>query len=104
MAEAVDIGTCGEQIVVNDLKRKGYNVKWDTKGPGSTDIEAHGEPNSYLIQVKTAVIPNEPADLSSDERRNITSRAARLRYIPRLAKVRLYPNGMLFGAIGYQEP
>jgi len=74
MATAVEIGSKGEHLVAAWLNGRGYMTNVDTKAPGSTDIEANG-PASILVQVKTAVLPNTPVSLSSDELRNIKSRA-----------------------------
>ena len=73
-----DIGEAGERIVVNALKKDRWIVNWNTKGPGATDIEAQKDLRKILIQVKTAIYPNKPAELSNDERGRIMSRAKSL--------------------------
>ena len=84
-----EIGRAGEWHAVNWLKSNGYAIdRWDTQSPGSTDIEAHGA-ERVLVQVKSAIYPNEPAYLSSDEVRNIKSRATRIGANPYFAKVSL---------------
>jgi hypothetical protein len=53
--------------------------------------------------VKTAALPNKPAGLSSDEERNIKSRAARLRWDAYEARVQLDANGRLVGEIAWRK-
>ena len=85
----VEIGNKGEKLVGAFLKQKGYSTNIDTKAPGSTDIEARGSKSSLLVQVKSAVKPNEPVSISSDEERNIKSRAAKLGWEAWEARVQL---------------
>lgn len=89
MASVVQIGQAGERIVAAWLATKGYRTNVDTKLPGSTDIEASGTNTSLLVQVKTAVSPNMAATLSSEELRNIKSRAASLGWEAWEARVQL---------------
>lgn len=61
------------------LKAKGYRIdRWDTQSPGSTDIEASGTAKRLLVQVKSALAPNQPAVLSGDEIAKIKSRAGKV--------------------------
>jgi len=80
MATPFEIGQAGERIVVQWVKEAGYTIKrWDTQSPGSTDIEAESSNGHVLlVQVKSAVHPNEPPSLSRDEERKIESRAMRI--------------------------
>lgn len=80
MATPFEIGQAGEGIVVQWLKEAGYTMKrWDTASSGSTDIEAENSSGHILlVQVKSAVHPNEPPSLSSDEERKIKSRATKI--------------------------
>jgi Holliday junction resolvase len=72
-----NIGLAGETVVVDILKANGFQiVRWDTKAPGATDIEANSYNRRLLVQVKSAVYPNEPATLSNSEISSIKSRAA----------------------------
>ncbi len=103
MATQVDIGQTGERIVARALADKGWRTNIDTKAPGSTDIEARGTNGGLLVQVKTATSPNKPAGISSDEERNIKSRAAKLRWDAYEARVQLDANGRLIGAIGWRK-
>ncbi len=90
MAMTVDIGTAGEAAAVNELKSQGWKIhKWNTKSPGSTDIEASKGEKKILVQVKSAVPPDVPASLSADEERNIKSRAIKSGASAHVAKVTL---------------
>lgn len=74
-----DIGRAGEKAIVNYLKGKGWEItRWDTQAPGSTDIEACSGNKKLLVQVKSAIYPNQPASLSWEEEKNIKSRATRI--------------------------
>lgn len=97
------IGAAGEQIVDSSLTSKEYKTNLNTRLPGSTDIEAVGTKDSLLVQVKTAMSPSTPVDLSSDEVRNIKSRAARLGYQPWQAKVIVDANLNLVGDIQWMR-
>jgi Holliday junction resolvase-like predicted endonuclease len=78
MVSSGDVGRAGESTVVAELKKLGYRItSWDTQGPGATDIEAASSTTTLLVQVKTAVSPNAPASLSSNEKRAIAMRALR---------------------------
>jgi hypothetical protein len=83
------IGQAGEHIVARDLVAKGYWTNIDTKSPGATDIEAHGSTTNLLVQVKSAVAPNFPADLSSEEEGRIRLRATLLGWEAWSARVQL---------------
>src|SRR5258708_39296993 len=103
MSTQVKTGQAGEHIVARELAAKGYRTNLDTKGPGSTDIEARGTNASLLVQVKTAVSPNAPAGLSSDEERNIKSRAARLGYQAWEAKLQVDSGLSMVGTIAWRQ-
>jgi len=68
---ATDVARVGEGIALRDLLLKGFTIqKWNTpqESPGKSDIEVV-EPvteKHILIQVKSAIEPNMPEDLSSD--------------------------------------
>lgn len=101
---SVEIGKIGEKYVVDWLKSKRYIiVKWDTRAPGSTDIEAKHSTAHILVQVKTAVEPNKPADLSSQEIRNLKSRASKIGAIAFQAKVQLDKKRLLKGEIAWAK-
>jgi Holliday junction resolvase-like predicted endonuclease len=79
MATSAQIGQAGEATVVTALKKEGWSItNWNTQAPGSTDIEASSGRKKLLVQVKSAITPDSPASLSSDEERNIKSRAAKI--------------------------
>jgi hypothetical protein len=85
------IGQAGERAVALELMAMGYITNVDTRSPGSTDIEAIGLTANLLVQVKSAVAPNFPADLSNEEQGKIRLRAALLGWEPWSAKVQLDP-------------
>lgn len=97
-----DIGAFGERIVTAWLTAKGYQCYRNTQQPGSTDIEARGQP-SLLVQVKTGLYPNQPPVLSATERGNITSRATRLGYQAWLAQVQINSQGQQVGEIRWEK-
>lgn len=57
--DSAQIGQYGEQHIAYWLRDNGYTTNQNTRLPGSTDIEADGK-ESILVQVKTAVTPNQP--------------------------------------------
>ena len=76
MFQNTDVGTAGELAVVLWLQAKGYNINnWDTKAPGSTDIEVAGSNLKLLVRVKSASFPKIPSSLSIAEELNITLRS-----------------------------
>jgi len=89
MPTQVEIGQAGEHIVARELAAKGYRTNVDTRAPGSTDIEARSQQANLLVQVKTAMSPGTPAAMSTDEERNIKSRAQRLRFQAWEARVQI---------------
>ena len=78
MSTPTGIGRAGEGYVVDWLKAEKYSIKWNTQTPGVTDIEAQTSSKRLLVQVKTALYPNDPDRLSTEEEKTITARAARL--------------------------
>ena len=100
--DPAQIGQYGEQHVAAWLRQRGYVVRQDTRLPGSTDIEADGQ-ESILVQVKTAVSPEEPAYPSSDEIRNIKSRASNSNRTAYVAQVKIDTNGNLVGEIKWTK-
>ena len=74
-----DVVLAWEKAVVNWLRQKGWEItRWDTQTPGSTDIEARSGNKKLLVQVKSAIYPNQPSSLSWEEERNIKSRATKI--------------------------
>jgi Holliday junction resolvase-like predicted endonuclease len=97
------IGKTGEQIVTEWLKSKGYQCVQNTKLPGSTDIEANSGTSNLLVQVKTAIYPSTPSEPSSDEIRNIKSRASNTGREAWTAKVTINSQGQLVGNIEWSK-
>ena len=103
IVDTAQIGQYGEQHVAAWLRQQGYTVNQNTKLPGSTDIQADG-PKSILVQVKTAVPPNEPSYPSSDEIRNIKSRATNTNRSAYIARVKIDSEAKLVGEIKWTKP
>ena len=97
------IGTIGENHAARWLVARGYKTNVNTKLPGSTDIEADGQ-EKILVQVKTAVHPMQPSMPSSDEIRNIKSRATKLGRTAYVALVLIDGQGNLIGDITWSKP
>lgn len=100
--DAAQIGNYGEQHVASWLRLKGYTVNQNTRLPGSTDIEADGQ-ERILVQVKTAVSPNEPSYPSADEIRNIKSRASNINRTAYAAQVTIDSSANLVGEIRWSK-
>jgi Holliday junction resolvase-like predicted endonuclease len=94
LAQAVDIGCIGEQVVVSHLTRKGWtDIKLNARGPSATDIQAKNPKGVvHLFQVKTAASPHTPDDVSNTEKAAIKSRAQRIGAAAFAAKVQLSTN------------
>src|ERR1017187_1022808 len=100
---AGQVGDFGERHVEAWLRAKGFtNILRDTKQLGSTDIQADGS-ESILVQVKTAVHPDQPAQLSADEIRDIKSRATKLGRVAYVARVTIDFAGGLVGTIAWSN-
>lgn len=100
----VEIGKIGEKKVVEWLLANGYTiVEWDTKAPGATDIEAKNTKAHVLVQVKTAVEPNTPADMSHEEVQALKARASRKKAEAWQAKVQLDSKHNLKGEIQWKK-
>ena len=98
MFNSYDIGLAGEQEAESHLQRQGFRTKRYTKLPGSTDIEAiDGIGRKLLCQVKTAQAPYLPSNPSTDEIKNIKSRASKIGATACVAKVQL---AEIYHAIG----
>ena len=103
MSSAADIGRAGEGHVVDWLRAEKYSIKWYTQALGSTDIEAQSSSKRLLVQVKTAVHPNNPERLSTEEEKAITSRAARLGAQAWEARVQVGSNLELIGNVQWRK-
>jgi hypothetical protein len=91
--EPADIGRIGELYVVASLRGQDFKVKHDTRLPGASDIEARSAGANRLVQVKTALTPNHPDELSPEETQKIKTRAARLGWQAWLAQLTIDANG-----------
>lgn len=95
-----DIGHTGESRVVAWLRANGFTVEvWDTRAPGATDIEARG----ILVQVKTAVTPNAPGQMTTSEVHRITARARRMGREAWLAQAVIDRAGQPVGKIAWTQ-
>lgn len=103
MATTTQIGNVGESFVATALMDMGYQTNLDTRLPGSTDIEAIQNGRKLLVQVKAEVLPGTPASLSSEEERNIKSRAINLGCEPWEAKVHLDISLRVVGNIEWRK-
>jgi hypothetical protein len=77
MITTVTIGNVAERRVAYWLEDYGYSTNIGSKDPSSTEIEGRGNSRSLLVRVKSAVQPNTPDTLSTDEICSLTERAAR---------------------------
>jgi Holliday junction resolvase len=100
---SAEIGLSGEQHVTADLVSKGYYCNRNTRLPGCTDIEATRGTFAVLVQVKTAVYPETPAILSTEEFKAITGRAKRKGWQAWLAQVQIDRFGARLGEINYVQ-
>ena len=71
-----EIGKAGERVVAEWLRRRGLEVRVNTRFPGSTDIIATAGNLVHLVQAKSTVYPGAVPELSPEEIRNIKARAA----------------------------
>jgi hypothetical protein len=105
--ESGHIGGYGERHAAACLAEQGWSCHRNTQQPGATDImgtaTSNGATVRVLVQVKTAVVPNQPAGLSADERRAITARAANLNGFAWLAQVQINAQGQLVGQIHWSR-
>jgi hypothetical protein len=83
----VEINYLGQAIAQFDLERQGFVWKWNTSIPGSTDIEATKGSEGRLVQVRTAVHPQEPRGLGQDETQRIKAKASQMGYEPWLVQI-----------------
>jgi hypothetical protein len=101
--ETFYIELAGERSVVEWLENKGFTiVKWDTRSPGTTEIKAKST-NTLLVRGKTAVQPDEPSSLSSDEEKSIVSQVKKIGGEAWEAKVQLDSNLHSTGKIKWRK-
>ena len=104
LSSAPDIGRAGERHAVDWLRAEGYSImKWNTQTSGLIDIEAKSSSKRLLVQVKAALYPNTPAQLSAEEAEAITSRAARLGAQAWEARVQVDSNLDLIGNVQWRK-
>ena len=103
MLTSAEVGTTGEKHATAELRAKGWTCYRNTQLPGATDIEATGGTPALLVQVKTAVYPNLPADLSAEEKTAIVSRANRNGKDAWLAQLQINREGALVGSISWTK-
>jgi len=93
----------GERAAVSWLESKGFTIaKWETRTPGSADIEAKSGKH-LLVQVRTAVQPEDPPSLTSEDEEGIISRAAKIDAEAWEARVQLDANLQLQGKIKWRK-
>ena len=85
----VEIEYIGKAIATIDLERRGFAWKQNRWITGSTDIEATKGAEGRLVQIRTAVHPQEPPGLSQEETQRIKSRSSQIGYEPWLAQITL---------------
>ena len=100
---SAEIGNVGEKLVESVLTGCGYSCHRNTQLAGSTDIEAVKQADKILVQVKTGLFPALPPELPADERRNIASRATKLKCRALLAQLQIDKNGSLIGSIAWAQ-
>jgi hypothetical protein len=103
MLNTTEIGAAGEKIVNAWLLQNGYNTDLDTRQPGSTNIQAVSQKASLLVQIKSSVAPNVPADLSTDEMRNIKARTLPIGFQAWQVKVTIDSQLRLIGSIQWNH-
>src|SRR5437867_5877855 len=76
-----EIGAAGEHAVITCLRACGYKIlRWDTRAPGTTDLEVECCGRISLIQVKASVFPGVSDKLSRAGEDSIRARARRNKY------------------------
>ncbi len=76
MMEEPKITKMAESEVVNQLKRKGWNIQnWDPQAEGSKDIVASSANKRIYVQVQSSLAPNNPPDLTPPEMETMAARA-----------------------------
>lgn len=84
-----DILKAGEGTIVQWLQDNGYTTNWEARSPETTDIGAEAVEAHVLVQIRSAVVPDMPSALSSDEERSLKARATAINYQAWEAKVQL---------------
>ena len=82
------VGRTGERVVVRSLTDEGYVINaWNTASPAPADIDATRERVHILVQVRSAIYPNEPTNLTQEEAQHLKSRATAISATPVIATV-----------------
>ena len=79
-------GQKAEDRVANSLRRTGANVEQSPGSRGSADVIANWSSKEWIVQVKYSG-SGKPANLSTREQKNLTSRADKNNATPVLAQV-----------------
>jgi Holliday junction resolvase len=94
----------GERSVVTWLENKGFMiVKWDAESLGSKNIEAKSGSQRLLIQVKSSVQQEDSTPMTSAQKEDIESRAAKIGAEAWEARVQLASNLQLVGKIKWKK-
>jgi hypothetical protein len=90
------VARSGEEHAARQLKDWGFTVKIHSRHPNSSDLEA-GFPNKtgILVQVKTALCPEEPEAIPAEELVSLKCRAVTARKEAWYARVQVDTEGRL---------
>ena len=103
MATQQQINSAAESFVSAWLIRNGYRTNLDIRQAGAVDFEAVGSKASLFVEVKVAVSPNAPPDLSAEELERIKKKATSSGYQAWLAKVTVDSEANPVGEIGWRR-
>jgi hypothetical protein len=99
-----DIGHEGEKYVEQYLKNHSFtNVNRDIWQYGESNIKADSFGEKILVQVKTSILPSEPAEITSEEKIKIISRAASTKRKPYAAYVKIDSIKRLLESIRWEK-
>ena len=102
MERTTNVGSIGLMIVDKWLKEQGFFTIVDTTSSGSKTVEAGSTKGHFLVQVKTATIPNTPDSLSAEEEVTLKARALEIGSAPCEALVQVDYNFQLVGQIEWR--
>ena len=87
---SADILKDGKKYIEEYLKNNSFtNVTTDVWQYGTSNIKADSFGENILVQVNTSIYPNEPDEITGDERIKIISRASLIKREPYAAYVRI---------------
>ena len=99
-----DISKEGEKYVIDYLKGNSFkNITMDMWQHSINDIKADSWAENILVQVKTSMFPNEPPDISRDDRIKIISRAITIKRNPYVAYVKIERDNKLLKSIRWEK-